>query len=90
MSENFIERSRYLCALGGASSTVTALPGTIAIIHSASGCAGNLAWTQNGGCGLQVGGHCGPLATPSSNVTENDVVFGAMTGFGRRSPIPSR
>jgi len=76
MSEHFIERPRYLCALGGASSTVTALPDTIAIVHSASGCAGNLAWTQNGGSGLQVGGYCGPLATPSSNVTENEVVFG--------------
>lgn len=76
MSEHFIERPRYLCSLGGAAGTVTALPGAIPILHSASGCAGNFAWTQNGGSGLQVGGYCGSLTTPSSNLQENEVVFG--------------
>lgn len=76
MSEHFIERSRYLCALGGASATVTAIPGAIPILHSASGCAGNFAWTQNGGSALQVGGYCGALTTPSSNIQEHEVVFG--------------
>ncbi|MEI6205405.1 MAG: nitrogenase component 1 [Desulfuromonadales bacterium] len=76
MSDNFIERSRYTCAQGGAAATVTALPGGIPILHSPSGCAGNFAWTQNGGAGLQVGGYCGTLTMPSSNVQERDVVFG--------------
>ena len=76
MSEHFIERSRYLCALGGAAATVTAIPKAIPILHSASGCAGNFAWTQNGGSGLQVGGYCGALTTPSSNIQEHEVVFG--------------
>jgi len=76
MSDNFIERARYLCSLGGAAGTVTALPGGIPILHSASGCAGNFAWTQNGGSGLQVGGYCGSLTTPSSNIQETEVVFG--------------
>lgn len=76
MSENFVERARYLCSLGGAAATVTALPGGIPILHSASGCAGNFAWTQNGGSGLQVGGYCGSLTVPSSNVGETEVVFG--------------
>lgn len=76
MSEHFIERPRFLCSLGGAAGTVTALPGAIPILHSASGCAGNFAWTQNGGSGLQVGGYCGSLTTPSSNLQENEVVFG--------------
>ncbi len=76
MSEHFIERSRYLCALGGAAATVTAIPGAIPILHSASGCAGNFAWTQNGGSALQVGGYCGALTTPSSNIQEHEVVFG--------------
>jgi nitrogenase molybdenum-iron protein beta chain len=80
MSDHFIERSRYLCALGGAAATVTAIPGAIPILHSASGCAGNFAWTQNGGSGLQVGGYCGALTTPSSNIQEHEVVFG---GDGR-------
>lgn len=76
MSENFVERARYLCSLGGASATVTALPGGIPVLHSASGCAGNFAWTQNGGSGLQVGGYCGALTVPSSNIQETEVVFG--------------
>lgn len=76
MSESFIERARYLCSLGGATGTVTALPGGIPILHSASGCAGNFAWTQNGGSGLQVGGYCGSMTVPSSNIQENEVVFG--------------
>ncbi|WP_243375080.1 nitrogenase component 1 [Geotalea sp. SG265] len=76
MSEHFVERARFMCSLGGAVGTVTALPGAIPILHSASGCAGNFAWTQNGGSGLQVGGYCGSLTVPSSNMQENEVVFG--------------
>lgn len=76
MSEHFVERARYLCSLGGAAATVTALPGGVPILHTASGCAGNFAWTQNGGSGLQVGGYCGSLTVPSSNMQENEVVFG--------------
>lgn len=76
MSNAFIERPRYLCPLGGAMATVTALPGAIPILHAASGCAGNISWTQNGGSGLQVGGYCGALSVPSSNVQEREVVFG--------------
>lgn len=77
MSE-FIERPRYLCALGGAMETITALPGVIPILHAAPGCAGNITWTQNGGSGLQVGGYCGALTVPSSNVQEREVVFGGL------------
>ena len=73
---NFIERPRYSCALGGALATVSALPGAIPIMHAASGCAGNFAWAQSGGTGLQIGGHCGGLSVPSSNVQESEVVFG--------------
>lgn len=76
MSAHFIERTRYTCAQGGAAATVTALPGGIPILHAPSGCAGNFAWTQNGGAGLQVGGYCGTLTIPSSNIQERDVVFG--------------
>ena len=78
MSEHFIEQPRYLCSLGGAAGTVTALPGAIPILHSASGCAGNFAWTQNGGSGLQVGGYCGSLTTPQLQPA------GERSGFWRR------
>jgi nitrogenase molybdenum-iron protein beta chain len=73
---SFIERPRYLCPLGGAIMTTTALPGVIPIIHAPGGCAGNIIWAQNGGSGLQVGGYCGGLNIPSSNVQEREVVFG--------------
>ena len=58
--------------------TVNALPRTIPIIHAPPGCAGNLAWTQAGGCGLQVGGYCGGLSMPGTNVQEREVVFGGV------------
>ena len=73
---DYIERPRYFCSLGGALSTLEALPDTIPILHCASGCAGGIAWGQNGGSGLQVGGYCGGLTVPSSNVGERDIVFG--------------
>ena len=73
---SFIERPRYLCPLGGALMAVTAIPRAIPIIHAAVGCAGNIIWGQNGGGGLQVGGYCGGLSIPSSNVQEREVVFG--------------
>jgi nitrogenase molybdenum-iron protein beta chain len=75
---DFVERPRYFCALGGAMETITALPGVIPILHAAPGCAGNIAWTQNGGSALQVGGYCGALTVPSSNVQEKEVVFGGL------------
>jgi nitrogenase molybdenum-iron protein beta chain len=73
---SYIERPRYFCSLGGALSTLEALPETIPILHCAIGCAGSIAWAQNGGSALQVGGYCGGLEVPSSNVGERDVVFG--------------
>ena len=73
---NFIERPRYTCALGGAIATVSALPKAVPILHAPPGCAGNFAWTQAGGAGLQVGGYCGGLSMPGSNVQEREVVFG--------------
>ncbi|MDR0222168.1 MAG: hypothetical protein LBI38_01345 [Oscillospiraceae bacterium] len=76
INNSYIERPRYLCSLGGALSTLEALPETIPVMHCASGCAGSIAWAQNGGSALQVGGHCGGLTVPSSNVGERDVVFG--------------
>ncbi|AEF80216.1 nitrogenase component 1 [Leadbettera azotonutricia] len=73
---NYIERPRYFCSFGGALSTLEALPETIPVLHAAGGCAGSIAWGQNGGSGLQVGGYCGGLAVPSSNIGEKEVIFG--------------
>ncbi|MDR2782644.1 MAG: hypothetical protein LBB48_02180 [Treponema sp.] len=76
VNHNYIERPRYFCSFGGALCTLEALPETIAVLHAAGGCAGSIAWGQNGGSALQVGGFCGGLAVPSSNVGEKEVIFG--------------
>lgn len=78
MSGNFIERPRYTCSLGGAAVTANALPDCVPILHAPSGCAGNFAWAQSGGAGLQVPGRCGCLSIPSSNLQESEVVFGGV------------
>jgi len=52
------------------------LPETIPIVHSVAGCVGSVAWTQQGGSALQVGGPCGCLGVPGTNIREREVVFG--------------
>ncbi|MFP3042177.1 hypothetical protein LQZ19_10210 [Treponema primitia] len=76
MSHSYIERPRYFCSFGGALSTLEALPDTIPIMHAPSGCAASIAWGQVGGSALEVGGYCGGLSVPSSNVTDREVIFG--------------
>jgi len=79
ISENtkpYVERPRYSCALAGAMTTITALPHGVPLLHAAPGCAGNAAWTQLGGGGLQVGGYCGSLSVGCTNIQEREVVFG--------------
>ncbi len=75
---DFIERPRFSCALGGALMAAAALPETIPIVHSVGGCVGNLAWAQQGGSALQVGGPCGCLGIPGTNLREREVVFGGV------------
>ena len=75
---DYIERPRYSCSLAGALMAASALPETIPIVHSVAGCVGNVAWTQQGGSGLQVGGTCGGLGIPGSNLREREVVFGGV------------
>jgi nitrogenase molybdenum-iron protein beta chain len=76
----FVERPRYVCALGGAVATLKGLPRTIPILHSATGCGGNVAMALNQGAGYLGSGYCSGQALPSSNVSERDIVFG---GEGR-------
>jgi len=54
----FIDRPRYLCALGGAIGTLGALNGVIPILHAAAGCGGNIANALNGGAGYLGSGYC--------------------------------
>jgi nitrogenase molybdenum-iron protein beta chain len=73
---DFIDRPKYLCALGGAIATLTNLPRVVPILHAAAGCGGNLGIALNGAAGYLGSGYCGGLALPSSNVVEHEVVFG--------------
>jgi nitrogenase molybdenum-iron protein beta chain len=75
----FVDRPRYLCALGGAVATLKCLPRVISIMHAASGCGGNIANALNGAAGYLGSGYCAGQALPSSNVGENEIVFGGET-----------
>lgn len=78
MTHNYIERPRYFCAFGGALSTLEALPETIPIMHASVGCAASIAWGQSGASALEVGGYCGGLSVPASNVTDKEIIFGGV------------
>ncbi|MCX7745399.1 MAG: hypothetical protein N2645_00705 [Clostridia bacterium] len=71
----YIERPRFSCALGGALDTIGSLYGAAPIIHASSGCGANLGGSQQSG-GVYGAGYCGGLTTSSSNVTENEIIFG--------------
>jgi nitrogenase molybdenum-iron protein beta chain len=73
---NFIDRPRYVCALGGAVATINALPRAIPILHAAAGCGGNVSTAFNAPSGYLGSGYCGGMALPSSNVFEHEIVFG--------------
>jgi nitrogenase molybdenum-iron protein beta chain len=73
---NSIERPRYVCALGGAVATINALPRAIPVLHAAAGCGGNVSMAFNAPSGYLGSGYCGGMALPSSNVFENEIVFG--------------
>lgn len=72
----FIDRPRYLCALGGALATLRAIPRVVPILHASAGCGGNLGAALNGGSGIGGNAYCGSQSLPSSNVSEKEVVFG--------------
>lgn len=72
----FIERPRTFCALGGALLTATALPEVVPILHTSMGCGASVCFNQSGGAGGLGAGQYGGLAVPSSNVGEQDIVFG--------------
>jgi nitrogenase molybdenum-iron protein beta chain len=78
MTHSFIERPRYFCAFGGALSTLEALPETIPIMHASVGCAASVTWGQSGASALEVGGYCGGLSVPGSNITDREVIFGGV------------
>jgi nitrogenase molybdenum-iron protein beta chain len=75
-SASFIDRPRHTCALGGALFTLRAIPRAIPIIHASPGCGYNVYTAMNAGAGYLGGGYCGGTGWSSSNVVENEIVFG--------------
>jgi nitrogenase molybdenum-iron protein beta chain len=55
---------------------VLAIRGGIPIVHAGPGCSSKLAATLNDASGLQGGGWAGGANVPSTNFSENEVVFG--------------
>ncbi len=76
MMSCFIERPRTSCALGGALVTIGSLPRVVAVSHTALGCAGNLSGAISAGAGNYGAGYCSGQSTPSSGITESEIVFG--------------
>ncbi|MDR0648422.1 MAG: hypothetical protein LBF92_03740 [Synergistaceae bacterium] len=73
---SFVERPRSACALSGALSTISALPGVIPIVHASMGCGGNLSGANAFGAGYWGAGYCGGGSIPTSAITETEIVFG--------------
>ena len=71
-----IDRPRFDCVFGGALALARAIPRLVPIAHASMGCAYNYYVGGNTGAGYLGGGYCGASATPSSNVSEREVVFG--------------
>ncbi len=73
---DFIDRAKFSCALGGALTTIAGIPGVVPIVHAAGGCAASLSNTYNLAAGYRGTGYCGGTMIPTSNVAENNIVFG--------------
>lgn len=73
---DFIDRAKFSCALGGALTTIAGIPKVIPIVHASGGCASALSGTYNLAAGYRGTGYCGGTMIPTSNVSENNIVFG--------------
>jgi nitrogenase molybdenum-iron protein beta chain len=75
-----LESPKYTCALGGALATLSNIERVIPIMHTGQGCATNQMLNYRQGGGNQGVGYIGGYVSPSSNLSEKEVVFG---GEGR-------
>ncbi|MDR1832400.1 MAG: hypothetical protein LBQ97_06700 [Fusobacteriaceae bacterium] len=73
---DFVERPRSSCPLGGALATLANLPDIVPIIHAAGGCGGNLTASIAFGAGYLGDGYCTGRTSPTTAVSETEVVFG--------------
>lgn len=81
---DFIERSKFSCALGGALTTIAAIPKAVPIVHAAGGCASALSGTYNLGAGYRGVGYCGGSMIPTSNISQSNIVFGGEEKLERQ------
>lgn len=72
----FIDRAKFSCALGGALTTIAGIPGVVPIVHASGGCAAALSGTYNLAAGYRGTGYCGGAMIPTTNISENNIVFG--------------
>ncbi|GHU71981.1 oxidoreductase nitrogenase component 1 [Clostridia bacterium] len=73
---DFIERAKFSCALGGALTTIEGIARAVPIVHAAGGCAAALSGTYNLAAGYRGIGYCGGNMIPTTNIAENNIVFG--------------
>jgi nitrogenase molybdenum-iron protein beta chain len=71
-----LEGPRFTCALGSAIGTVLAIDRAIPILHAGSGCGFANLFGYQYGAGIQGVGYVGGCATPSCNLSQDEVVFG--------------
>ncbi len=72
----FIERPRYQCALGGALVTINSIERAVAIVHASAGCAASADGAATVGSGYWGTTISDGRATPSTNIVENEIIFG--------------
>ncbi|MDR0839149.1 MAG: hypothetical protein LBN99_05845, partial [Oscillospiraceae bacterium] len=75
-TSTFIERPKSSCALGGALTTLAGLNRVVPIVHAAGGCAAGLSGVYSNAAGYRGTGYCGGNMMPTSNIAENNIVFG--------------
>ncbi|MDR1616388.1 MAG: hydrogenase, partial [Syntrophomonadaceae bacterium] len=74
--EKCLESPKYTCALGGALAVITNIDRFVPIIHAGAGCGTNQMLSFRSGGGNQGIGYISGMITPSSNLSEKEVVFG--------------
>lgn len=72
----FIERAKFSCAPGGALTTIAGIPRVVPIVHASGGCAAAQSNTYNLASEYRGTGYCGGTMIPTTNITENNIVFG--------------
>jgi nitrogenase molybdenum-iron protein beta chain len=71
-----LEGPRFTCALGSAIGTVLAIDRAVPILHAGSGCGFANLFGYQYAAGIQGVGYVGGCATPSCNLSQDEVVFG--------------